>query len=65
MLLTSLAADINLDRLHWFMSRFQGSVGITSYMGGRFTATEQAVAPILRDTGKRRLISFDSIQEVR
>ena len=42
-LLTTLSAEQNLDRLHWLMSRFQGYVGITSFMGARFTATEQAL----------------------
>ena len=58
-LLSALSADQNIDRLHWFMSRFQGYVGVANYMGGRFTATEQSVAPVLRDSGKRGLIYFD------
>jgi polysaccharide deacetylase 2 family uncharacterized protein YibQ len=41
------------------MSRFQGYVGITSYMGARFTATEAAFVPILKETAKRGLIYFD------
>ena len=44
-LLTSLSAEQNIDRLHWFLSRFQGYVGVTSLMGARFTATDQALAP--------------------
>ena len=39
-LLTSLTPEQNIDRLHWLMSRFQGYVGIVSYMGARFTASE-------------------------
>jgi polysaccharide deacetylase 2 family uncharacterized protein YibQ len=58
-LLTTLTAAQNLDRLHWFMSRFQGYVGIASYMGARFTASENAVTPLLRETAKRGLIYFD------
>ena len=58
-LLTSLASEQNIDRLHWLMSRFQGYVGLTSYMGARFTATEQALAPVLRETAKRGLIYVD------
>src|SRR5665811_2365347 len=45
-LLTSLTPDQNIDRLHWQMSRFQGYVGIVSYMGARFTASEQSLAPV-------------------
>jgi polysaccharide deacetylase 2 family uncharacterized protein YibQ len=55
-LLTSLSAGQNVDRLHWLMSRLQGYVGLANYMGGRFTATESALAPILRETAKRGLI---------
>lgn len=58
-LLTSLGGDQNIDRLHWFMSRFQGYVGVANYMGARFTATEQAIAPVLRDVAHRGLIYFD------
>jgi len=58
-LLTTLSAEQNTDRLHWFLSRFQGYVGVTSLMGARFTATDQALAPILREIGKRGLIYFD------
>ena len=58
-LLTSLDAAQNLDRLQWLMSRFQGYVGITNAMGGRFTASEQALAPVLREATKRGLIYVD------
>ena len=58
-LLTSLTSDQNIDRLHWLMSRFQGYVGVASYMGARFTASEQALAPVLRETDKRGLIYMD------
>jgi polysaccharide deacetylase 2 family uncharacterized protein YibQ len=55
-LLTSLGAGQNIERLHWLMSRLQGYVGIANYMGGRFTAADAALAPILRETAKRGLI---------
>ena len=58
-LLTSLTPEQNIDRLHWQMSRFQGYVGIVSYMGARFTASEPALAPVLRETAKRGLIYVD------
>ena len=58
-LLTSLSADQNIDRMHWLMSRFQGYVGVVSYMGGKFTASEASLSPILRETGKRGLIYVD------
>jgi hypothetical protein len=55
-LLTSLNAGQNIERLHWLMSRLQGYVGLANYMGGRFTANEAALAPILREAAKRGLI---------
>ena len=58
-LMTSLDAAQNIDRLHWLMSRFQGYVGLIGYMGGKFTASEQALAPVLRDADKRGLIYVD------
>ena len=59
-LLTSVTAEQNIDRLQWLMSRIQGYVGIVSYMGARFTATEQALSPVLNETAKRGLIFVDS-----
>ncbi len=58
-LLVSLSAEQNLDRLHWLMSRFQGYVGISNFMGARFTASEPALAPVLREAAKRGLIYVD------
>ncbi len=55
-LLTSLNPTQNVERLHWLMSRLQGYVGIANYMGGRFTASEPALAPVLREAAKRGLI---------
>ncbi len=58
-LLTSLDAGQNVDRLQWLMSRVQGYVGITNAMGARFTASEPALSPVLREAGKRGLIYLD------
>jgi polysaccharide deacetylase 2 family uncharacterized protein YibQ len=58
-LLSSLTPEQNLDRLYWLMGRFQGYVGLAGAMGARFTASEQAFSPILRETAKRGLIFVD------
>jgi polysaccharide deacetylase 2 family uncharacterized protein YibQ len=58
-LLTSLSATQNVDRLQWLMARMQGYVGITNLMGARFTASDQAMSPILREVSKRGLIYHD------
>ena len=58
-MLMSLSADQNIDRLHWLMSRFQGYVGVVNFMGARFTSSEPALSPVLREVGKRGLIYVD------
>ena len=58
-LLTSLAPEQNIDRMHWLMSRFQGYVGVANYMGSRFTASDGAFAPVLREVAKRGLMYLD------
>ncbi len=58
-LLTSVTPEVNIGRLHWLMSRMQGYVGIAGYMGARFTASEQALRPVLTETAKRGLIYVD------
>ena len=64
-LLTSIDAAQNLDRLHWLMSRFQGYVGIVNYMGGRFSASELGMAPVLREAATRGLIYLDDGSSAR
>ncbi len=64
-LLTSLTTEQNTDRLYWLMSRFQGYVGLVNYMGARFTASEQGLAPVLRDVAKRGLIYVDDGSSAR
>ncbi|MDP2802579.1 MAG: divergent polysaccharide deacetylase family protein [Phreatobacter sp.] len=58
-LLTTLSSERNTERLHWAMARFQGYVGLVNYMGAKFTATESAVTPILREANRRGLMMID------
>lgn len=58
-LLTSLSATQNIDRMHWLMSRFQGYVGVMSFMGARFTSSEKALKPVMHDAAARGLIYVD------
>ena len=51
--------DQNIDRLHFFMSRTQGYVGITNLMGARFTANDEALSAVLAETSKRGLLFVD------
>ena len=58
-LLASLTPEQNIDRLHWLMTRFQGYVGLVNYMGAKFTASEQAMSPVMREAAKRGVIYVD------
>ena len=49
----------NLDHLHWAMGRLAGYVGVVNYMGGKLTADERALAPVLKDVGGRGLAFLD------
>jgi uncharacterized protein len=58
-LLTAGAPEQNLDRLIWHLSRFQGYVGLSNFMGARFVATDSAMQPIIREAAKRGLGYLD------
>lgn len=58
-LLTGPKAADNLDRLHWALGRFTGYVGIVNFLGGRLTADEAALSPILRELAGRGLMVVD------
>jgi len=58
-LLTTLAPEQNIDRLHWHLSRLQGYAGIANFMGARFVAADTAMQPIVREAAKRGLAYFD------
>jgi polysaccharide deacetylase 2 family uncharacterized protein YibQ len=58
-LLTSLKPAENLERLHWAMARFSGYAGVVNFTGGRFTADESAIQPILRELSQRGLMVLD------
>jgi polysaccharide deacetylase 2 family uncharacterized protein YibQ len=58
-LLTTLAAEQNLDRFYWHLSRFQGYAGIANFMGGRFVVSEAGMQPIIREAAQRGLGYLD------
>lgn len=64
-LLTTLTAEQNLDRLHWHLSRFQAYAGIANFMGARFTATDVAMQPVIREAAKRGLGYLDDGSSAR
>jgi polysaccharide deacetylase 2 family uncharacterized protein YibQ len=58
-LLTTQSPEQNLDRLFWHLSRFQGYVGLTSFMGARFAVSDAAMQPVIREAAKRGLGYLD------
>jgi polysaccharide deacetylase 2 family uncharacterized protein YibQ len=58
-LLTTLPPDQNQDRLLWLLSRFQGYVGLSNFMGARFLPHEASMQPLMREAAKRGLVYFD------
>ena len=58
-LLTTLTPQQNIDRMYTVMGNIQGYVGIANTMGARFTASDESLSPILRETNKRGLIFVD------
>jgi polysaccharide deacetylase 2 family uncharacterized protein YibQ len=59
-LLTTLDVAQNLDRLDWVMSRATGYVGLTNYMGSRFTASADELKPVLEAVKAHGLLFLDS-----
>ncbi|TBW39987.1 divergent polysaccharide deacetylase family protein [Siculibacillus lacustris] len=58
-LLTSAAADVNLDRLAWLLTRTTNYVGVVNHMGAKFTANEAVLGGILRELAGRGLMFVD------
>jgi len=58
-LMTGVDAASNLNNLHWMMLRMVGYVGIVNFLGGKFTAREADLLPVLREIGSRGLLYLD------
>ena len=58
-LLSGPKGSENVDRLQWALGRFTGYVGIVNFLGGRLTADEAALSPILREVAGRGLLVVD------
>jgi polysaccharide deacetylase 2 family uncharacterized protein YibQ len=58
-LLTSKQSGEAIDDLHWLMSRFPGYAGVMNFLGARFTADEQALAPVFAELAERGLFFVD------
>lgn len=64
-LFTSLTPSDNLDRLEWLLARFPGYVGVTSYMGSKFTASEADMRPLVQSLRERGLMLVDGLASPR
>lgn len=58
-LLTKNDPQQNADRLSWLLAQFNGYVGVTNYLGAKFTATPEALVPVLRELDSRGLLVLD------
>lgn len=59
-LITSASPEQNIDRLNWILSRATGYVGVTDYMGSRFTASSEHMRLFLGALGQRGLLFLES-----
>jgi uncharacterized protein len=58
-LLNGASEAENLDSLHWLMARFTGYVGVSNFLGAKFTADDGALSPVLSDIAARGLVYLD------
>lgn len=58
-MLTSASPAENLKHLRWLLARTTGYFAVTNYMGAKFTATQQALLPVLDETARRGLAFID------
>src|SRR5262249_516885 len=58
-LLAGAGEAANIDNLTWLMSRFTGYAGVMNFLGGRFTADERALNPVLREIARPQLFYLD------
>ncbi|MEL6369623.1 MAG: divergent polysaccharide deacetylase family protein [Pseudomonadota bacterium] len=55
----------NLQRLDWLLSRFQGYVGVTNYLGAKLSGDARAMSPILGKLRRAGLLYFDDTGSIR
>ena len=52
-LLSTVSSAENTRRLEWLLSRAWGYFAVTNYMGSKFTASETALSPVMRQLRQR------------
>ena len=58
-LLTTLPEDQNNYRLHWVLSRLTGYVGVSTFMGSKFTTKPAKLRPVIKELKTRGLMLLD------
>ncbi|MEP9387200.1 divergent polysaccharide deacetylase family protein [Mesorhizobium sp. KR9-304] len=58
-LTVAASPEENLDRLRWTLSRTTNYTGVMNYMGARFVADANAMAPVMAELGRRGLLYLD------
>ena len=58
-LLTTRTASENLQRLEWLLSRYQGYIGVTNYLGAKFSGDRTAMRPVVNTLTASGLAYFD------
>ncbi|MBI3506142.1 MAG: divergent polysaccharide deacetylase family protein [Proteobacteria bacterium] len=59
-LLTTLTSRQNMERLNWTLERAQGYVGVVNAQGSRFTASTDAMRPVIDRLFQRGLLFVDA-----
>jgi polysaccharide deacetylase 2 family uncharacterized protein YibQ len=59
-LLTTLTSRQNMERLNWALERAQGYVGVVNAQGSRFTASTDAMRPVIDRLFARGLLFVDA-----
>jgi hypothetical protein len=62
---TAVDATDNTEKLLWLMARFPGYVGVTNFLGAKFTADAASLQPVLREISQRGLIYVDDGSSAR
>lgn len=62
-LTVTASENSNIERLTWALTRATGYSGVTNFLGGRFMANSDSLAPVMTFLARRGLLFFDSEQD--
>lgn len=64
-LTVNASTDENLQSLRWALGRTTNYTGVMNYMGARFSADREAMAPLMAELGERGLLYLDDGSSAR